>query len=136
MDWYKDGLYPEWHISGENFSPKELLNHFPFLILSSTHEKTDIWKIGRIKGQEYGYGSTVIVVDDNIKHKLDWLLDFIIANDQKVRDLGGNDQKLWLIWWGIQGNMELDRNLLTKISQTGLNMNYYYINRKWELFRI
>lgn len=136
MDWYKDGLYPEWHISGENFSPKELFNHFPFLILSSTHEKTDIWKIGRIKGQEYGYGSTVIVVDDNIKHKLDWLLDFILANDQKVRDLGGNDQKLWLIWWGIQGNMELDRNLLTKISQTGLNMNYYYINRKWELFRI
>ena len=84
------------------------------------------------------YGSTVIVVDDTVMNKLDWLLDFILENGQKIRDLGVNDEILWLIWWGIQGNMELDNHLLTKIAKTGLNMNmnYYYINGKWELFKI
>lgn len=135
MDWYKDGLYPEWHISGEDFSPKELLYYFPNLLLGRTHEKTDIAKIGPRK--EYGYGSTVIVVDDNIIYKLDWLLDFILENGQNIRELGVNDEILWLIWWGIQGNMELDEKLLTKIAKTGLhmNMNYYYINGKWEFFK-
>ena len=137
MDWYKDGLYPEWHISGEDFSPKELLYYFPNLLLGRTHEKTDIAKIGPRKGKEYGYGSTVIVVDDNIIYKLDWLLDFILENGQNIRELGVNDEILWLIWWGIQGNMELDEKLLTKIAKTGLhmNMNYYYINGKWEFFK-
>lgn len=130
MEWYKDGLYPEWHISGDNFSPKELLDQFPFLILGSTHEKSDIGKIGRFKGKEHGYGSTVIVVEDNIIYKLDWLLDFILENGQKIRNLGVKEELLWLVWWGIQGNMELDKSLLEKIAKTGLNMNmnYYYID--------
>jgi hypothetical protein len=138
MEWYKDGMYPEWHISGEDFSPKELLHHFPFLILGRTHEKTDIGKLGPSKGKEYGYGSTVIVVDDSIIFKLDWLLDFILENGQKIRNLGVKEELLWLVWWGIQGNMELDKKLLTKIAKTELNMamNYYYINGKWEFFNI
>ena len=137
MEWYKDGLYPEWHISGEDFSPKELLYYFPNLLLGRTHEKTDIAKIGPRKGNEYGFGSTVIVVEDNIIYKLDWLLDFILENGQNIRKLGVNDEILWLIWWGIQGNMELDEKLLSKIAKTGLhmNMNYYYINGKWEFFK-
>jgi hypothetical protein len=129
LEWYKDGVYPEWHISGEEFSPKELLHHFPFLILGRTHEKTDIGKLGPLKGKEYGYGRTVIVVDDSIIFKLDWLLDFILENGQKIRELGVKDEILWIIWWGMQGNMELDKSLLSKIAKTGLNMNmnYYYI---------
>ena len=132
MEQYKDGLYPEWHISGEDFSPKELLHHFPFLILVRTHEKTDICKKGPRKGQEWGYGSTIIVVEDNIMYKLDWLLDFILENGQKIRDLGVNDEIIWLVWWGIQGNMELDKRILEKIASTKLDMamNYYYINGK------
>jgi len=78
MEWYKDGMYPVWHLSGEEFSPKELIHNFPNLILGRTHEKTYIYKKGPRKGQEYGYGSTVLVVDDRIMYKLDWLLDFIL----------------------------------------------------------
>ena len=90
------------------------------------------------KGQEYGYRSTVIVVDDTIMNKLDWFLDFILENSQNIRDHGVNDEILCLIWCGIQGYMELDNHLLTEIAKTGLNinMNYYYSNGKWELFKI
>jgi hypothetical protein len=70
----------------------ELLHYFPYLILRRTHKKTDIGRKGRYKGQEYGYGSTVIVVDDTIINKLDWLLDFILEDGQKIRDLGVNDE--------------------------------------------
>lgn len=130
MDWYKDGMYPEWHLRGDNFSPKKLLQCFPNLILGRTHEKTDIKTIGTNIRQEFGYGSTVIVVDDRIDFKLEWLLDFILENHQKVTSLGVNNEILWIVWLGIQGNMELDKGLLAKIAETGLDMamNYYYIN--------
>ena len=60
MEWYKNGLYPEWHISGEYFSPKELKKKCPDILLTSEREKTDIGKRGRYKGKEYGYGSCVL----------------------------------------------------------------------------
>jgi len=49
-----------------------------------------------------------------------------------------NDEILWIIWWGIQGNMELDKKLLSKIAKTELDIAiyYYYINGKWEFFSI
>jgi len=130
MEWYKDGLYPEWHLSGEHFSPKELLDKYPELVLGRTHEKEEIAKRGPRKGKEYGYGSTTIVVDNKIIYKLDWLLDFILNNHNEIKALGVDDEIVWLVWWGIQGNMELDNKLIKKLHQTGLNMamNYYYID--------
>lgn len=59
MEWYKDGMYPEWHISGEDFSPKELLHHFPFLILGRTHEKQIFLKKVLVKDKS---GDTVVLL--------------------------------------------------------------------------
>ena len=120
MDWYKDGMYPEWHISGKNFSPKELLKEYPDLILGRTYEKHDIAKLGPTRGKEYGIGSTVIVVDDKIDYKLDWLLDFILKNHDSIRKMGIDDEIIWIVWWGIQGNMELDKKLIQKL-HSGIN---------------
>ena len=71
MEWYKDGMYPEWHLSGKDFSPKQLKTLYPKLILSNSNEKTDVAIRGRNKGKEYGYGSTQIVVDNNITYRFD-----------------------------------------------------------------
>jgi len=132
MEWYKDGLYPEWHVSGKDFSPKELQAKFPNLLLGPTNEKDDIVIRGPGRGKEYGYGSTVIVVDDKIVYKFNWLLDFILENGDLIRKMGVDDEIIWIVWWGIQGNMELDKNLISKLAKTGLNMamDYYYIDDK------
>lgn len=134
MEWYKDGMYPEWHLSGTNFSPKKLLKLFPKLILSNSHEKTDIAKRGRFKGSEYGYGSTLIVVDESITYKFDWLLDFIIDNSNEIRSLGVEDEIIWIYWYGIQGNMEMDKKIIKKLASTNLDMamNYIYIDAENE----
>lgn len=130
MEWYKDGMYPEWQLRGTNFSPKKLKIHFPKLILSNYNEKTEIATRGRFKGKEYGYGSANIVVANDVLNKFDWLLDFILENSAKVRELGVEDEIIWIYWYGIQGNMEIDKNLIKKLASTGLNMamNYIYID--------
>lgn len=130
MKWYKNGLYPEWHIGGEKFSPKELKSEYPDILLRAEKEKTDIGKRGRYKDREYGYGSCVLVVKEEVTYKLDWLLNFILNNQKQIRELGVDDESIWIFWWGIQGNMELSPAELNKICKTGnhLNMNYYYID--------
>ena len=94
------------------------------------NEKTEIATRGRFKGKEYGYGSTNIVVANDVLNKFDWLLDFILENSAKVRELGVEDEIIWIYWYGIQGNMEIDKNLIKKLASTGLNMamNYIYID--------
>ena len=130
MEWYKDGLYPEWHLSGDNFSPKSLVQIFPELTIASHHEKGEYGRHKWNKDKVYTYGSCKIVVEDKIVYKLDWLLDFIISNHEKVKELGVEREIIWLVWWGIQGNMELDKTLIEKLYITGLDMamNYYYID--------
>ena len=130
MEWYKDGMYPEWHLDGTNFSPKKLQSLFPELILRNSKEKTDIATRGRLKGKEFGYGSTNIVVSNEIINKFDWLLDFILENSSQVRELGIEEEIIWIYLYGIQGNMEMDKNLIRKLSMTELNMvmNYIYID--------
>ena len=134
MEWYKDGMYPEWHLSGINFSPKKLQKLFPNLILSNSKEKTDIAERGRFKGSEYSYGSTQIVVDEGITYKFDWLLNFIIDNSNKIRNLGVDDEIIWIYWFGIQGNMEMDKEIIKKLASTNLDMamNYIYIDSENE----
>jgi len=134
MEWYKDGMYPEWHLDGTNFSPKKLQSLFPELILRNSKEKTDIATRGRFKGSEYGYGSTQIVVDDSITDKFDWLLNFIIENSNRIRNLGVEDEIIWIYWYGIQGNMEMDKEIIKKLSETNLDMamNYIYIDSENE----
>jgi hypothetical protein len=130
MEWYKDGLYPEWHISGENFSPKNLKKKYPKLLITAQHENHDKGKRGRFKNKEYGYGSCTIVVKDEIIYKLEWLLNFILENQASIRNTGVTDELIWLVWWGNQGNMELSSEQIMKIQKTGnhLNMNYYFID--------
>jgi len=134
MEWYKDGMYPEWHLDGTNFSPKKLQSLFPELILRNSKEKTDIATRGRFKGSECGYGSTQIVVDDSITDKFDWLLNFIIENSNRIRNLGVEDEIIWIYWYGIQGNMEMDKEIIKKLSETNLDMamNYIYIDSENE----
>ena len=134
MEWYKDGMYPEWHLSGTNFSPKKLQKLFSQLILSNSNEKTDFANRGRFIGGEYGYGSTQIVVDDGIIYKFDWLLNFIIENSNSIRNLGVEDEIIWIYWYGIQGNMEMDKNIIKKLAMTDLDMamNYIYIETENE----
>ena len=129
MVWYKDGLYPEWHISGENFSPNHLKKLYPNLLIRDAHEKHDIGKRGRFKDKEYGYGSCTIIVKEEIVYKLEWLLDFILKNQVPIRNIGVTDELIWLVWWGDQGNMELSPEEVMKLHKTGnpVNMNYYYI---------
>lgn len=130
MKWYKDGLYPEWHISGDNFSPKRLLKLYPEITISSNHEKGDYGNHKWNRDKKYSYGSCKIVVEDKIIYKLDWLLDFINSNHKQIQDLGVEREIIWIVWWGIQGNMELDKKLIQKLHETGLDMamNYYYID--------
>ena len=134
MEWYKDGMYPEWHLSGTNFSPKKLQRLYPKLILTNSNEKTDIAKRGRYKGSEYGYGSTQIVVDDSIINKFDWLLNFIINDSKSIRSLGVEHEIIWIYWYGLQGNMEMDKNIIKKLASTDLDMamNYIYIDTENE----
>jgi len=54
MEWYKDGMYPEWFISGKKFSPKNLKTKYPKLLLTACHEKEEINKVGRYKGKKRG----------------------------------------------------------------------------------
>lgn len=130
MDWYKDGLYPEWHLQGNNFSPKKLQSLYPTLILGNSNEKEEIATWGRNKGKQYGYGSTSIVVAESITYKLDWLLDFILENSVAIKELGAEEQIIWIYWYGIQGNMEINKELLYKLSETKLDlaMDYIYID--------
>ena len=130
MEWYKDGMYPEWHISGKNFSPNKLLEIYSGLIIASAHEKGEYGIHKWNKDKKHTDGSCKIVVDDKIINKLDWLLDFIISNQTQIYELGVEEEIIWLVWWGIQGNMELDSKLIEKLHQTGLDMamNYYYID--------
>jgi len=134
MDWYKDGMYPEWHLSGTNFSPKKLQKLFPNLILSNSNENTDIAKKGRFKEREYGYGSTQILVDETITNKFDWLLNFIIDNSKEIRNLGVEDEIIWIYWFGVQGNMEMNKEIIKKLALTNLDMamNYIYIDNENE----
>jgi len=131
MEWYKDGLYPEWHIDGKDFSPKKLKETFPDLILSSNHEVGEFGEFKWNKNEKYDYGSCIIVVEDSIQFKLDWLLNFILENGDEIRKLGVDNELIWLIWYGIQGNMELDSRMIRKLAKTGLsmNMNYHYIEQ-------
>lgn len=130
MEWYKDGCYPEWHIMGQYFSPKELIKQYPELLLISRHEKNDLGDKGRYKGKIYGYGSCTVIVKEEVINKLDWLLDFILKNQSTIRHLGVEEELLWIRWYGRQGNMELGISQINKIQKTGnpLNMNYYYNN--------
>lgn len=132
MEWYKEGMYPEWHLSGTNFSPKKLKTLFPELILRNSNERTDIVKRGRFTGSKYGYGSTQIMVDDSITYKLDWLLNFIIDNSKRIRCLGVEYEIIWIYWYGIQGNMEMNKETIQKLALTNLDMamNYIYIGNK------
>ena len=130
MEWYKDGMYPEWHLSGTKFSPQRLKNLFPELILSNSNERTDKRVRGGFKGKEYGFGSTQVVVNDNVTHKLDWLLNFILKNAHEVRGLGVEDEIIWIYCYGIQGNMEMSKELIQKLASTNLDMamDYIYID--------
>ena len=115
MKWYKDGLYPEWHISGKNFSPKQLKKKYPNILLRAENEKTDIGKRGRFKDREFGYGSCVLVVKEKVVYKLDWILNFILSNQKQIRELGVDDELIWIFWCGNQGNMELSPEKISKI---------------------
>jgi|GEM_PF-3212505 len=79
MDWYKDGMYPEWHVCGTNFSPNKLKAQYPELILSNSNEKTDVASRGRINGQQYGYGSTQVVVPNEVIYKFFELINIEYA---------------------------------------------------------
>ena len=72
------------------------------------------------------------MVKEEVTYKLDWLLNFILNNQKQIRELGVDDEMIWIVWWENQGNMELSPAELSKICKTGnhLNMNYYYIDNE------
>jgi len=74
------------------------------------------------------------VVDDSITDKFDWLLNFIIENSNRIRNLGVEDEIIWIYSFGIQGNMEMDKEIIKKLSETNLDMamNYIYIDSENE----
>lgn len=74
------------------------------------------------------------MVDDSITDKFDWLLNFIIENSNRIRNLGVEDEIIWIYSYGIQGNMEMDKEIIKKLSETNLDMamNYIYIDSENE----
>ena len=79
-------------MSGSDFSTTKLKEMFPDLILSNSNEKPDIVSRGKLKGGEYGFGSTQVVVNKSIVYKFDWLLHFIVEHASQVKYLGVEDQ--------------------------------------------
>lgn len=128
MDWYKDGAFPECHLWGEEFNPKEL-NNIPQIIISNSNAIGDIGKIGRYKNAHTPYGACHIVVPKEINQgeKIIWLADFIIQYKSDFEKAGATKIIFWIYWFGGQGNMELSEEEIEKIYKTKLPLAMDYI---------
>ncbi len=128
MNWYKDGAFPECHLWGEEFNPKEL-NNIPEIIITNSIATGDIGKIGRYKSHPTPYGACQIIVPKNINQgeKIIWLADFIIKHKSDFEKAGATKIIFWIYWFGGQGNMELSEEEVEKISKTKLPLCMDYI---------
>jgi len=121
-------------LTGDNFSPKELLKRLPNISFDDPNEKGDRHpKTGRI----WNYGGVIINHASHLNKpgdKIAWedMLDFLVQNHQTIRDCGGEYIDLTLIFfyqdeggasWYIE---DKDIRLLSKLG-IGLSIDWYHI---------
>ena len=100
--------------------------------LNNKRVRGQIGERGRYKGQPFPDGACDIGVpqDIDLGSPIEWLADFLADNMSTIKSLGAEDIVFWIVWRGIQGNMELSATELQKIADLGIPMaiHYYYLS--------
>lgn len=122
-------IEPECRLWGQSFSPK-LIKDIPEIKFITENEPGDIGVSGRYKNLPIPYGACYLSTPFEISqdNKINWMAQFIESHIFTFRKAGATEITFWINWHGVQGNMELSVNQLTKIASLNipLGMNYIF----------
>lgn len=120
-------------LRGQKFYPSKL-QKISTTIIRKSYDPGDIGTIGKYRDKPIPYGWCSITVPDQIENenKISWLADFLYKHMNYLKELGVEDLTFEILWSGVQGNMELSVEELTKIHRLNLplSMTYSYEEEK------
>ncbi|MGE0273923.1 MAG: hypothetical protein AB7R40_00680 [Nitrospiraceae bacterium] len=122
-------IEPECHLWGDTFSPSHLRQLVPAIQMRLLTEPGEIQAKGKYRGQPAPYGACCVTTPEEIevRHRIEWMADYIAANLPFFKAAGATDIIYWLYWTGLQGNMEFKPSEIRKIANLDIPLCINYI---------
>jgi hypothetical protein len=115
-------IKPECHLSGEKFSPSQLLLEIPNLIIRLADEPDDYNGFCCIE--------TPKIIQNHLR--IEWMLDYILEHKKKFINAGATEIIFWLYWHGLQGNMEFKPIEIKKLALLEITFCIDYIQQEYD----
>ncbi len=114
---------------GENFSPLKI-SSIDGIVLQSSKEPCHIGRFGKYRGKPTPYGSCSVCPPENISQpeSILWLARFAKPHLPIFSEAGATDIVFWILWSGIQGNMEFTPFQMQAIAELGVPFCIDYIH--------
>jgi len=111
---------------GKKFIPSRLKVSGKVRIVRA-NDPGDIGTTGRYRGKPTPYGSCDLECTIRGRGKIAYLAGHLAKNRIRYKALRVSDIVYWILWRGVQGNMELSVNEVAKLARTGVPVAMDYM---------
>jgi hypothetical protein len=122
---YEDVYYI---LRGKNFHPSRL--HVSGRVeITDANDPGDMTRIAKLRGKPTDYGACIVRCTISGRRKIAYLSRHLTKNISSYKAQHATHIVFWILWRGIQGNMELTVNELAKLAEmkVPVAMDYIYM---------